>query len=80
MSATYLNIEVDAGSHITECAREALYIANQIGIDVTFDFNDVHCIMGPGEHPDILVQNYEIESRSNKLHKIANAWVVNDTP
>lgn len=72
MSATYLKIQGYAGSDILDCAREALYVANQIGIHVTFDFNGVHCTMAPGDDPQILVDeyNYQID-KSNAPHKFA---------
>lgn len=79
MSATYLKIEGYAGSDILDCAREALYIANQIGINVTFDFNDVHCTMGPGDDPQTLVDNYHYQAASTNTHKFAGSWK-HDTP
>ncbi len=51
MSNFFLNLEAKAGSVVSNCASEAIDIANRLQITVMFDFNGVKCMACPGDNP-----------------------------
>lgn len=53
-----LAVKVFAGTDIKEAERDALSIAKQLGIAVTFDFNGFQAMVTPRTHPGDLTARY----------------------
>lgn len=66
----YLNVGVDAGTKITNVAKEACELADRLGLTIHIEFNGVTCIIKPGSNYLELVGKWYIELGSNKQYKI----------
>lgn len=69
----WLDVEVSPGSHINDACRDAVGLANKLGLTVWFEFNGVRCGARPGDDWELLVANAHDEMASRKQHKVACA-------
>ncbi len=67
----YLEIKVMGGENIDRVAAEACALANRIGCDVHFRFNDVLCMALQQGDPAVLVENWKAASESKSQYPIA---------
>ena len=67
-----LRVEAFAGSTIDDTARDAIYLANRLGITVMFKFNSVECMARPGDDPEKLaMQQQELQNNGEAGYKLA---------
>lgn len=52
----FLNVEISAGTDINEAARDAIELADRVGVTVMFGFNGVRCMACPGDNAARLAQ------------------------
>lgn len=71
--AAHLKIEFLAGQDIDGACREAIRIANVLGVTVDFSFNGVEVMAKPGVCPKELAELWAAEIGSKKQFKIACA-------
>ena len=67
MNAT-ITIEISPGASIESAARDATRVANQLGIDCVFDFNDVRCVAIPNGSPELLAKRQQYEQGRKLTH------------
>jgi hypothetical protein len=77
MSTIYLKVKGLAGSEILQVSKEAIELANKVGVSVEFDFNGVVCVARPNESAESLAKNWEQEVSSKKKYKFASSEEVN---
>ncbi len=73
----WLSLEVSPGSHINHTCRDAVRIANRLGLTVWFDFNGVHCGARPGDDWELLVANVQDAMENKRSLACANPRDVN---
>lgn len=73
MSNLWLTLEASAGAEISDTCREAVRVADRVGITVWFNFNGVKCLARPGDDPIALMEDWRKEMKSKHPHKIASA-------
>lgn len=56
MSNLSITAEVLPGTDVTVAAREAVALANRLGVTVRYDFNGVLCIAVPGDDHESLAE------------------------
>jgi hypothetical protein len=56
MSNLSITVEVLPGTDVTVAAREAIDLANRLGVTVHYDFNGVLCIAAPGDDHESLAE------------------------
>lgn len=61
------------GENISNACREAIALANRVGCDVHFKFNDVKCMAFVGGRADDLEASWHAEANSSKTYKIATS-------
>lgn len=71
MSEFYLKVEAFAGRDIHQCAKEAIRLANFLGVVIEFGFNGVTCGARPGDNWELLVNAYHREVKRDGPYKIA---------
>ena len=54
MSNFYLKLEAMGGADIENCSKDAVTIADKLGVAVLFDFNGVQCMACPGDNAQML--------------------------
>ena len=64
---------VSAGSDIREACKEAIDLANRIGVIVEFNFNRVKCFAKPGADPYELADLWLNELQSDRAYKVVCA-------
>ena len=69
----WFNLEPMPGCNIYNCAKEAIRIAELLGVTVSFKFNGVDCGARAGDDPDLLVENYHYAMESKSSIKVAYA-------
>lgn len=69
-----IEAKITAGSDIEQSCREAIELAERIGVDVDFRFNGVLCIARSGADPDALKEAWEKEMDSDHKTKVAIAY------
>ncbi len=67
----YLEVKVMGGENIERVAAEACALANRIGCDVHFKFNDVLCMALQQGDPAVLVENWKAACESKSQYPIA---------
>ena len=66
MSNLWLTLEVSPGSYIGDACKEAVAVADKIGVVVWFEFNGVKRRVRPGDSPVQLLASWERELKSSK--------------
>jgi hypothetical protein len=66
-----IKAEVTAGQDIMDASKEAISVADQLGIGVDFEFNGVTCLAFPGDSPRSLADAFRKELNSDHRYKIA---------
>ena len=69
----WINVEVSPGSDIKTACRDAIALANDLGLTVWFNFNGVKCGARPGDDCDLLIENWSGCLKSNSKNKVACA-------
>lgn len=74
MSALYIDVEVHAGSNITESVIPGMVgLANRLLIDVWASLNGVRTLARPGDDPAAIIAAWETESTSTREYRTASA-------
>jgi hypothetical protein len=68
-----IDVEVRSGTQIELAAKEAIDLANRLGIIVRFTFNTVSCIAHPGGDPKVLVDNWRIAADRGGMYREASS-------
>lgn len=71
MSNISIKAHMLAGTDVRTAAREALTLANRIGVLVEYDFNGVTCLAVPGDDAGLLADHCMKIMGSNLIIKIA---------
>lgn len=68
-----ITVSVDPGTKIDDAFKEAVQLANRIGVDVEFSFNEVRCHAFPHGDPLRGVKEYSdaIQSKNQFKHAFA---------
>jgi NTP pyrophosphatase (non-canonical NTP hydrolase) len=61
------------GDDIGDVSAQAIALANYLGIIMKFRFNDVECMVMPGDDSNKLVDAYRRELKSEEKYKLAIA-------
>lgn len=61
----YIQVNFLGGEPIVRACTDACALANRIGCDVHFRFNDVYCMALQGGDPDTLVENFQAAQRGD---------------
>lgn len=69
-----IKVEVDGGAKIENVCREAIELANRVGITVDFVFNGVTCMAAPGGSAVALKGNWETALEQKTQYKFANSY------
>jgi hypothetical protein len=78
LQTLWLDVEVSPGSDIEDTCRDAVKLADKLGLTVWFDFNGVKCGVRPGDDWSLLVCNWRGVLESKSPNKIACANPLND--
>lgn len=73
MNAFSLELHGFAGSSIEDCCKEAVRLAEKLGIGITFNFNGVKCFAFEGDDPDLIVRDWHRALSSQSKYKLATA-------
>lgn len=74
----WLDVEVTPGSGIENACRDAVMLADKLGLTVWFDFNGVKCGARPGDDWQLLLANWSGVMESKSTCKVACANPPND--
>jgi hypothetical protein len=69
----YIEAKFLGGEDIENACRDAIALANRIGCDVHFQFNDVTCMAMAGHRARDLLQSWREVSQTDSDHKIATS-------
>tara|TARA_Y100001973_G_C5188828_1_gene329588 strand:+ start:2050 stop:2277 length:228 start_codon:yes stop_codon:yes gene_type:complete len=74
MSNFILELRGLAGSEVLSCAKEAVEIANRLGVCIEYNFNGVTCLVTKHTDPEKLVENWKeaINKPETKYKKIVS--------
>lgn len=72
MSGLWLTLEVAPGACVGDVCKEAVRLANFLGVCVWFNFNSVKCLARPGDDPERIYESWDRELTSNHTYKIAS--------
>ena len=73
LNTLWLDVEVSPGSDIENTCREAVNLADKLGLTVWFDFNGVKCGARPGDDWLLLSQNWRGVLEGKSPTKVACA-------
>lgn len=71
MSALTVNVDVLAGTNITDACRELCELADRLDVSVEMNFNDVTVVAKPGADSRELTEKWRTELESDNGYKIA---------
>ncbi len=66
MSLLSLNVETVCGANIKDVCKEAIELANKVGIDIKFEFNDRIVLVFPNADLDSLLLDYKDAQENNR--------------
>lgn len=67
----YIEVQFLGGENIENACREAMALANRVGCDVHFQFNEVTCMALKGHKAEDLQASWRDAVGSKTRHKIA---------
>lgn len=73
LSTLWLNVKISPASDIEQACQDAIALADDLGVTVWFDFNDVTCGARPGDDWKLLVANWRKNMLGKSPQKVACA-------